>query len=384
MRSTSTSTGSRPRAKLHNTVLMPILGKPLWPHPRARASCTLRRDGGSFTMHYHDWHVHRSTRARRRDDPAAEGRRIAGGALRRATTRSLADLVRQPAASHRHRGPPSVIRRHRDKEVLARRSTLVANSAGDDRDLAECDRRASTGRRSTRRTSPSSIAMLEQQNYRLAYPATAGREARLSTLLRHQYPGQRSARIEDRRRLRGRAHVLLSSSWVQEIIGGLRIDHPGSHGTPAQCACSRLLPRALPAQAGDLGRRREPRRRSSRPALADASGARRASRLARSQPARPRVRPLHLRGRGDPRARRAAAAGLADLGSADYDFFAPLHRRLVAAITRRWSATCIGAPSTRLFEQLDYQTQLTSPGRCSRRRTSASTRSATATTRVAT
>jgi (1->4)-alpha-D-glucan 1-alpha-D-glucosylmutase len=203
--------------KLHDVVLMPILGDH-YGRVLEAGELKLKRDGGSFTIQYHD-HVM----------PIAP--RSLNGLLSEAAERIKSDELAFIADSFGNlplstdTDPPSVIRRHRDKEVLRR---SLARLCWDNRELAQAiDREIDAIN-----ASPTEIdALLERQNYRLAYWRTAGQELDyrrffdINTLV--------SLRIEDERVFED-THVLLLD-WVgQGVLDGLRVDHPDGLLDPRQ------------------------------------------------------------------------------------------------------------------------------------------------------
>ena len=134
-------------------------------------------------------------------------------------------LVRQPARS---RPPPtceSVHRRHRDKEVLRDGAGPALRGAARGR---PGDRRGD--RRDQRLARPTIDALLERQNYRLAFWKTAVQELDyrrffdINTLI--------SLRMEDERVFEDSHRLILQ--WVREgVLDGLRVDHPDGLRDPA-------------------------------------------------------------------------------------------------------------------------------------------------------
>ncbi|AGA29976.1 malto-oligosyltrehalose synthase [Singulisphaera acidiphila] len=206
-----------PEQKLHDTVLLPILGDHYGRIVDA-GEIKLQHNNGSFTFHYHD-HVM----------PVAP--RSLNELLERAARRcdspdlafiadSFANLPHSTATDG-----PSVTRRHRDKEVLRKQlSRLCAENpaiaSAIDSLVEEIN------------VSPNEIdLLLDRQNYRLAYWRSAGQELDyrrffdINTLV--------SMRIEDERVFHD-MHVLVLK-WVRQgVLDGLRVDHPDGLRDPAQ------------------------------------------------------------------------------------------------------------------------------------------------------
>ena len=198
-----------PESKLRNTVLLPVLGDH-YGRVLEAGELALRRDGGSFTVEYYDnrW-------------PVAP--RSLDVLLADAAARCGSDELESIAAAfgrlpHAERTDADSVReRHRDKEVLRARLRHLCESdpevaAAVDAVVAEVNADADA-----------LDALLERQNYRLAFWRTAGRELDyrrffdINTLigLRTEDPGV----FEDTHR-----QVL---DWVRDgVVDGLRIDHP--------------------------------------------------------------------------------------------------------------------------------------------------------------
>ncbi len=205
-----------PEAKLRDTVLMPILGDHYGREVEA-GHVQVARDGGTFTFHYFD-HV-MPVAPRSLNDLLNE-------AAQRAGSDDLAFLADSagylPLSTETDR--ESINRRHRDKRVIrAALARLCAEEPGVgaaiDARLAELN------------ASPTEIdALLERQNYRLAFWKTAVQELDyrrffdINTLI--------SLRMEDRR-VFDESHALILR-WVREgVLDGLRVDHPDGLRDPA-------------------------------------------------------------------------------------------------------------------------------------------------------
>src|SRR5437764_2658623 len=198
-----------PEAKLRNTVLMPILGDH-YGRVLEAGELKLRRDGGGFTVHYYD-HV-LPVAPRSLDD-------LLAAAARRCRSMELESL-----ATFFGRLPPSYLtdrasvrERHRDKEVL--RASLGRLLSEQPDVAAAVDAEVTAINADHDRLD----ALLERQNYRLAFWRTAGRELDyrrffdIHTLaaLRMEY----EAVFAD-------THELVIKWLERGVVDGLRIDHP--------------------------------------------------------------------------------------------------------------------------------------------------------------
>ncbi|HVF74236.1 MAG TPA: malto-oligosyltrehalose synthase [Acidimicrobiales bacterium] len=205
-----------PESKLRNTVLLPVLGDH-YGRVLEAGELALRREGGSFTVHYYDnlWPV-----APRSLDT------LLATAAERCESDELesiaAALGRLPHAASTD--PDSVRERHRDKEVLRSRLAQLCEeqpevAAAVDVVVAEAN------------GDPDALdALLDRQNYRLAFWRTAGRELDyrrffdINTLI--------GLRIEDPDVFADTHQRILE--WVHEgVVDGLRIDHPDGLRDPS-------------------------------------------------------------------------------------------------------------------------------------------------------
>ncbi|HEX2698721.1 MAG TPA: malto-oligosyltrehalose synthase [Acidimicrobiales bacterium] len=198
-----------PEFKLRHTVLLPILGDH-YGRVLEAGELNLRREGGSFTVHYHDHVVPVAPRtidrllvAAAEDCGSAELESIG------------AAFGRLPPATATDRD--SVRERHRDKEVLRARLSALCEE--------EPERAASIDRRveAINADCDALDALLDRQNYRLAFWRTAGRELDyrrffdINTLV--------GVRVEDPQ-VFDDTHTLLLEWLDKGVIDGLRIDHP--------------------------------------------------------------------------------------------------------------------------------------------------------------
>ncbi len=198
-----------PEAKLRNTVLLPILGDH-YGRVLEAGDIGLVREAGSFIVKYHE-HVAPVT-------PRSIDRLLAAAAERceRPELESLASAFgRLPASTDTDR--ESVHERHRDKEVL--KASLARLCQEDPEAAAAVDARVEAVN-----ADPDALdALLERQNYRLAYWRTAGRELDyrrffdISTLV--------GLRVEDAQVFDDTHEMVLG--WLREgVLDGVRIDHP--------------------------------------------------------------------------------------------------------------------------------------------------------------
>jgi (1->4)-alpha-D-glucan 1-alpha-D-glucosylmutase len=198
-----------PEAKLRNTVLMPILGDH-YGRVLEAGELKLARDGGGFTIHYYDHLLPVAPRSL--DD-------LLAGAARRCRSMELESL-----ATFFGRLPPSYLtdrasvrERHRDKEVL--RASLARLLREESGIRAAVDAEVAAINADADRLD----ALLERQNYRLAFWRTAGRELDyrrffdINTLA--------ALRMEDEAVFVD-THELVIKWLDRGVVDGLRIDHP--------------------------------------------------------------------------------------------------------------------------------------------------------------
>lgn len=198
-----------PEAKLRNTVLLPILGDH-YGRVLEAGDIRLVRELGSFMFRYHE---HLAPVTPRSID------RILAAAAEQCGSDELESLAsafgRLPASTDTDR--ESVRERHRDKEVL---KASLARLCEEDADVAA----AVDAQVGVVNGDPDALdALLERQNYRLAYWRTAGRELDyrrffdISTLV--------GLRAEDPQVFDDTHELVLG--WLKEgVLDGVRIDHP--------------------------------------------------------------------------------------------------------------------------------------------------------------
>ncbi len=204
-------------AKLRDTVLMPILGDHYGREVEA-GHVQLARDKGRFSFRYFEHAMPVAPRSL--NDLLNEAAREAGSDELAFLADSCENLPMSTSTDL-----PSVARRHRDKEVIyAALARLLeekpeAASAIDDVIAAF-------------NASPQRVdALLERQNYRLAYWKTAVQELDyrrffdINTLI--------SLRMEKERVFEDSHRLILK--WVREgVLDGLRVDHPDGLRDPAE------------------------------------------------------------------------------------------------------------------------------------------------------
>ena len=220
-----------PEAKLRNMVLMPILGDH-YGRVLEAGELKLERDGGGFTVRYYDHLLPAAPRSL--DD-------LLGGAARRCRSAELESL-----ATFFGRLPPSwatdrasVRERHRDKEVLRaslarllREQPAVAEAV--DAEVAAIN------------ADPDRLdALLERQNYRLAFWRTAGRELDYRRFF--DIHTLAALRMEDEAVFVD-THELVISWLDRGVVDGLRVDHPDGLRDPE--GYLRRLARAASPEAG--------------------------------------------------------------------------------------------------------------------------------------
>jgi len=198
-----------PEAKLRHKVLLAVLGDH-YGRVLEAGELRLSREGGSFVVSYHE---HEAPVAPRTLDGllAAAAERCGSDELE-----SLAAAFgRLPAATETDRA--SVRERHRDKEVLAARLAALCDeqpavAAATDTVVAEAN------------ADPDRLdALLERQNYRLAYWRTAGQELDYRRFF--DITTLAGLRVEDPQVFEDTHRLVLD--WVAAgAVDGLRVDHP--------------------------------------------------------------------------------------------------------------------------------------------------------------
>jgi (1->4)-alpha-D-glucan 1-alpha-D-glucosylmutase len=198
-----------PESRLRNTVLIPVLGEH-YGRVLEAGELRLKRDGASFTIAYHEHafpvappsldEALGTAAARARSDALA----FIADALGRLPLSTATDWL-------------SVQQRHRDKEVLR---GLLERLMREEPEVAAAITRIVDEVNS----SPDALdALLEQQNYRLAFWRTAGRDLGyrrffdINTLV--------GLRVEEDR-VFADTHALVLRWLGDGMLDGLRIDHP--------------------------------------------------------------------------------------------------------------------------------------------------------------
>jgi (1->4)-alpha-D-glucan 1-alpha-D-glucosylmutase len=198
-----------PEAKLRNTVLVPVLGDH-YGRVLEAGELKIEREGGKFVVRYHE-HVYPLAP----DSISALLARAAEGADDDDLAFLADTLSRLPRPTWTDRA--SKERRHRNKEIVARDLAVICETdpriaRAIDQELAE-----------TNVNADALDLILSQQNYRLAYWKTAGRELPyrrffdINTLA--------GLRMEDERVFQFTHRLILG--WLRTgVLDGLRIDHP--------------------------------------------------------------------------------------------------------------------------------------------------------------
>jgi (1->4)-alpha-D-glucan 1-alpha-D-glucosylmutase len=214
-------------AKLRDTVLMPILGDHFGREVEA-GHVKLSRTEGSFAFHYFDHSMPVAPRSL--NDLLNEAASEVGSDELAFLADSFNNLPISTATDF-----DSVTRRHRDKEVL--RKTLARLCA----EKPEIGKAIDAVVDRINGSSDRVDALLDRQNYRLAYWKTAVQELDyrrffdINTLI--------SLRMEDERVFEDSHRLILK--WVREgVLDGLRVDHPDGLRDPAEYF--RRLNRAVP------------------------------------------------------------------------------------------------------------------------------------------
>ena len=206
-----------PEAKLRNTVLLPVLGDH-YGRVLEKSELALHREGGEFIIRYHD-HVF-PVSPRSLDE-------LIANAARRCDSDDLAFI-----AEALRQLPPStatdwaaVQRRHRNKEVLRRQLARLCEeqqqvSAALDETVAELN------------GDPDQLdALLERQNYRLAFWRTAERELGYRRFF--DINSLVGLRAEDER-VFADTHALILDWLAKGVLDGVRVDHPDGLRDPEQ------------------------------------------------------------------------------------------------------------------------------------------------------
>jgi (1->4)-alpha-D-glucan 1-alpha-D-glucosylmutase len=198
-----------PESKLRDTVLLPVLGDH-YGRVLEAGELHLVREGGSFTIRYHEHAVPVAPRSLDRLMSAAA--EACGNDELESVGAALGRLPLSTATDRE-----SVRERHRDKEVL--RSRLAALLDHDAEAAAAVDGQVER----INGEWDALDGLLERQNYRLAYWRTAGRELDyrrffdINTLV--------GVRVEDPVVFDDTSELMLR--WVADgWVDGLRIDHP--------------------------------------------------------------------------------------------------------------------------------------------------------------
>ena len=206
-----------PEAKLRNTVSMPILGDHYGRVIEA-GELKLVLSGGAFTIAYYDNTLPVAPDSL--DSILGEAARTSGSDELAFVASSLARLPLPTAVDSR-----SVQRRHRDKEVLR---TRVERLAAEDAGVAEAiDQVVAAVNADADRMD----ALLQRQNYRLAYWRTSSEELDyrrffdINTLV--------GLRIEDEQVFADTHRLVLG--WLRDgVLDGVRIDHPDGLRDPEE------------------------------------------------------------------------------------------------------------------------------------------------------
>ena len=206
-----------PEAKLRNMVLLPVLGDH-YGRLVERGELTLEREGAQFIIRYHDQVFPVSPRSLN-DLIASAAERCDSDHLA-----FIADALGQL--------PPStatdwdaVRKRHRHKEVLREQLLRLCEeqpkiAAALDQAVAEVN------------LNPDQLdALLERQNYRLAFWRTAGRESGYRRFFDiNTLAGLQS---EDEQ-VFAQTHALILDWLTREVLDGVRVDHPDGLRDPEQ------------------------------------------------------------------------------------------------------------------------------------------------------
>ena len=206
-----------PEQKLRNTVLMPVLGDH-YGKVLEDGELELARDGGSFVIRYHD-HVF-PVAPPTYDLPLAMAAAQSGSDDLAFLASACESLPRATATDR-----PSLLRRHRDKEVLKRQ---LARLCAEDPSIATAVDAAVT-----RINGDVDLldSLLDRQNHRLAFWRTAGSELDYRRFF--DVTTLAGLRMEEEHVFADTHELVLG--WLRAgVLDGLRIDHPDGLLDPAQ------------------------------------------------------------------------------------------------------------------------------------------------------
>ncbi len=206
-----------PEAKLRDTVLLPILGDH-YGRVLEAGELKLEREGGSFTIRYHEHRV-----------PVAPPslHRILATAAERSASDALAfiadSLKKLPLSTARDRS--SIALRHRDKEVL--RGLIERLTREEPRIAVAIDNVVAQVN-----ADPDALdSLLDLQNYRLGFWRMTGSELGYRRFF--DINSLVALRVENEKVLLDTHSLILS--WVRDgVLQGLRIDHPDGLRDPEE------------------------------------------------------------------------------------------------------------------------------------------------------
>ncbi|MDP9442539.1 MAG: malto-oligosyltrehalose synthase, partial [Actinomycetota bacterium] len=201
-----------PERKLIAQVLVPILGDH-YGRVLENGELQLVREDGSFTVRYHEHEVPVSPRSLG-DLVARASERLEPGATADQLASIAAALGHLPHALATDRA--SVLERHRDKEVLRQRLADLA------RQQPEVAVALDEEVKSLNEDFDSLDALLERQNYRLAFWRTAGRELDYRRFF--DITNLVALRAEEPHVFDG-THELVLQLVADGVVQGLRVDH---------------------------------------------------------------------------------------------------------------------------------------------------------------
>src|SRR3954454_9885752 len=211
-----------PEAKLRNRVLLPVLGDH-YGRVMEAGEIKLSREGGSFVVRYYDNEAPVAPKSLDWLLASAAGRLPAGELFTDELESIATAFSRLPPSVATDR--ESVRERHRDKEVLRRRLAELCEEHSEVAQAVDAEVAA------LNETPDGLDALLERQNYRLAFWRTAGRELDyrrffdITTLI--------GLRIEDQQ-VFDDTHRLVLRFFRDGVLDGLRIDHPDGLRDPGQ------------------------------------------------------------------------------------------------------------------------------------------------------
>ncbi len=198
-----------PEARDRNNIMLPILGDH-YGRVLESGELQLERHGGTISLHYHEQVLPLSPRSLHRLlGPPAKRSRSAELAF---LSNALRILPRSTVTDRE-----SILRRHRDKEVLQALLARLLDEQPRVRDAVDAQLAATA-------TDPDELdALLSNQNYRIAFWRSAGRELGYRRFF--DVTSLIGLRVEDKA-VFDNSHARLKDWIGRGVLDGIRVDHP--------------------------------------------------------------------------------------------------------------------------------------------------------------